>query len=82
MRGRAIPRRLGTLGLSEAELRRHIGWDIGIQGVTSRLVGPAGCCLHLSALFAPGDRLQPPGRIVAVDHGAGATAPMSRAIAV
>jgi predicted N-formylglutamate amidohydrolase len=35
--GRAVPRRLGRLGLSEAELARHIGWDIGIQGVTSRL---------------------------------------------
>jgi predicted N-formylglutamate amidohydrolase len=35
--GLAIPRRLGTLGLDEAEIRRHIGWDIGILGVTSRL---------------------------------------------
>jgi predicted N-formylglutamate amidohydrolase len=35
--GRAIPRRLGTLRLGEAELSRHIGWDIGIQGVTSIL---------------------------------------------
>jgi predicted N-formylglutamate amidohydrolase len=35
--GLAIPRRLGTLGLEEVELRRHIGWDIGILGVTSRL---------------------------------------------
>jgi predicted N-formylglutamate amidohydrolase len=35
--GLAIPQCLGTLGLSEAELNRHIGWDIGILGVTSRL---------------------------------------------
>jgi predicted N-formylglutamate amidohydrolase len=35
--GRVVPRRLGKLGLSDAELSRHIGWDIGIQGVTSRL---------------------------------------------
>jgi predicted N-formylglutamate amidohydrolase len=35
--GRAIPRRLGTLGLSEGEIERHIGWDIGIAGVTERL---------------------------------------------
>jgi len=35
--GRAIPRRLGTLGLGEADLRRHIAWDIGIAGVTERL---------------------------------------------
>ena len=31
----AIPRRLERLGLSEAELNRHIGWDIGILGVTA-----------------------------------------------
>lgn len=35
--GRAIPRRLGTLGLAASELQRHIAWDIGIAGVTARL---------------------------------------------
>ena len=35
--GRAIPRRLGTLGLPASELERHIAWDIGIAGVTARL---------------------------------------------
>lgn len=35
--GAIIPRRLGTLGLSGAELSRHIAWDIGIAGVTERL---------------------------------------------
>jgi predicted N-formylglutamate amidohydrolase len=40
--GLAIPRRLGTLGLDEVELRRHIGWDIGILGVTSRLADRLG----------------------------------------
>ncbi len=35
--GRAIPRGLGGLGLCEAELTRHIAWDIGIAGVTRRL---------------------------------------------
>jgi predicted N-formylglutamate amidohydrolase len=35
--GRAIPRRLGDLGLSESERARHIAWDIGIAGVTERL---------------------------------------------
>lgn len=35
--GRAIPRSLGRLGLPENELNRHIGWDIGIGGVTERL---------------------------------------------
>lgn len=35
--GRRIPRALGSLGLSEAELSTHIAWDIGIAEV-SRLV--------------------------------------------
>ena len=28
--GNAVPKALGSLGLSDAELARHIGWDIGI----------------------------------------------------
>jgi predicted N-formylglutamate amidohydrolase len=35
--GRAIPRRLGTLGLGEAERARHTAWDIGIAGVGREL---------------------------------------------
>jgi predicted N-formylglutamate amidohydrolase len=35
--GRAVPQRLGTLGLRQEDLNRHIGWDIGIWGVTQRL---------------------------------------------
>ncbi|MGY8639227.1 N-formylglutamate amidohydrolase [Bradyrhizobium sp. 14AA] len=35
--GRLLPRALGDLGVSESELRRHIGWDIGIAGVADRL---------------------------------------------
>jgi predicted N-formylglutamate amidohydrolase len=35
--GAIIPRQLGTLGLPESELQRHIAWDIGILGVTRRL---------------------------------------------
>jgi predicted N-formylglutamate amidohydrolase len=37
--GRAIPRRLGRLGLPQAETLRHIAWDIGIDGVGQRLSG-------------------------------------------
>ena len=37
--GRAIPKRLGTLGLSDSELARHIACDIGIAGVTESLSG-------------------------------------------
>ena len=35
--GRAIPHRLGTLGLDEHHLARHIAWDIGAAGVARRL---------------------------------------------
>lgn len=34
---RAIPRALGRLGLEDAVLMRHIGWDIGAAEVTRRL---------------------------------------------
>jgi predicted N-formylglutamate amidohydrolase len=35
--GRRIPRRLNNLGLPEAELRRHIAWDIGALGVARQM---------------------------------------------
>ena len=35
--GLLIPRALGDLGVGEADRQRHIGWDIGIAGVTERL---------------------------------------------
>ena len=38
---RLMPRKLGTLGLSEADLQRHIAWDIGAEKVArllSRLI--------------------------------------------
>jgi predicted N-formylglutamate amidohydrolase len=35
--GRAIPKRLGKLGLSQAELDQHIGWDIGIGALARHL---------------------------------------------
>ena len=35
--GRAIPQRLGSLGLPPHELLRHIAWDIGIAGLAERL---------------------------------------------
>jgi predicted N-formylglutamate amidohydrolase len=38
--GNLIPRALGRLGLVEAELRRHIAWDIGIAGL-GRLLSDA-----------------------------------------
>jgi predicted N-formylglutamate amidohydrolase len=41
--GSILPRSLGTLGVSEAERRRHIAWDIGAAGVATRMAA------HLSA---------------------------------
>jgi predicted N-formylglutamate amidohydrolase len=35
--GQVIPAALGNLGLSEAELQRHIAWDIGIAATTRHL---------------------------------------------
>jgi predicted N-formylglutamate amidohydrolase len=35
--GRRIPRALGTLGLSAAELDTHIAWDIGAAGLSRKL---------------------------------------------
>jgi len=35
--GNALPARLGQLGLTAAELTRHIAWDIGIAEVAQRL---------------------------------------------
>ncbi len=35
--GLRIPRRLGRLGLKEHQLRRHIGWDIGVAAVATQL---------------------------------------------
>ena len=35
--GRVIPQSLKGLGVPEAERRRHIGWDIGIAGVTEHV---------------------------------------------
>lgn len=37
--GRVLPRALGTLGVSDAELARHIAWDIGIAEVGRKLAG-------------------------------------------
>jgi len=41
--GRKIPKRLGDLGVPDAELQRHIAWDIGAEGVAR------GVCEQLDA---------------------------------
>src|SRR5512147_336475 len=35
--GRLLPRRLGDLGIPAFELERHIGWDIGVAGLTRQM---------------------------------------------
>ena len=51
--GRAIPQHLGMLGLGEDELSRHIGYDIGIYGVTRELART----LDATYIFQPYSRL-------------------------
>jgi len=40
--GNRVPRRLGTLGVSDSERQRHIAWDIGAAGVVRGMAGPLG----------------------------------------
>jgi predicted N-formylglutamate amidohydrolase len=42
--GRRLPRRLGTLGLTEPDLSRHIAWDIGAWGVSLKLAAALDAC--------------------------------------
>jgi predicted N-formylglutamate amidohydrolase len=45
--GRRLPRRLGSLGLPEGELERHIAWDIGAEPVARHLSDRFGATLVL-----------------------------------
>ncbi len=71
--GQKVPMRLGDLGLSQAELDRHIGWDIGIAGVAERLSEKLDAFAILqtySRLVIDCNRpLQAPGSIVAASDG-------------
>lgn len=60
--GRAVPAVLGDLGLPPGEIDRHIGWDIGAEGVARRLAASLGC----TCVLQPYSRLvidcnRPPG---------------------
>lgn len=60
--GRAIPKRLGTLGLNEEALMSHIGWDIGAEALARNLAERLNAPLILqrySRLVIDGNR--PPG---------------------
>lgn len=71
--GQRIPARLGDLGLAQAELDRHIGWDIGIAGLAERLSQKLDAFAILqtySRLVIDCNRpLEAPGSIVAVSDG-------------
>ncbi len=71
--GQRIPGRLRDLGLAQHERDRHIGWDIGIAGVTRRLAEKLDAIAILqvySRLVIDCNRpLQAPGSIVAVSDG-------------
>ncbi len=47
--GNRIPRKLGDLGVSAENVKRHIGWDIGIAGVARRLSEKLDAHLIISA---------------------------------
>ena len=44
-----LPPRYGTLGLPDRELQRHIGYDIGAEGVSRRLAGLLGAPALMTA---------------------------------
>jgi predicted N-formylglutamate amidohydrolase len=50
---RALPPAYGNLGIGDAELARHIGWDIGAAALTRRLAVD----LKAPAVLAPWSRL-------------------------
>ncbi len=56
---KAVPRRWAISASSEAELSRHIGWDIGGLDSAIALAEALDAPLVASGLFAPGHRLQP-----------------------
>jgi predicted N-formylglutamate amidohydrolase len=71
--GQAVPAALGRLGLSQAELDRHIGWDIGIAGTTVKLAALLNATAVLqiySRLVIDCNRpLTAPGSIAAISDG-------------
>lgn len=71
--GQAVPASLSGLGLPQRELDRHIGWDIGIAGVTAHLSERLDACAILQAysrLVIDCNRpLDAPGSIVARSDG-------------
>lgn len=71
--GQVVPAALEQLGLPQLELDRHIGWDIGIAGVTGKLAALLDATAVLqtySRLVIDCNRpLEAPGSIPAVSDG-------------
>lgn len=68
-----VPRTLANLGLSEAELRRHIAWDIGIAEVVRALAqtldAPAVLCGFSRLIIDPNRALDDPTLIPQLSDG-------------
>jgi predicted N-formylglutamate amidohydrolase len=47
--GNLVPAHLGNMGLPEGELKRHIGWDIGVAGVARALAARLQCTAVLAS---------------------------------
>lgn len=71
--GNAVPQALGSLGLSAADLARHIGWDIGVSGLGRLLAQRLDACFieqHYSRLVIDCNRTPgQPDAIPAVSDG-------------
>lgn len=71
--GRAIPEALGTLGLDETALARHIAWDIGVAELTRRLAArfdaPAVLGTYSRLVIDINRRLDDPTSIPAMSDG-------------
>jgi len=68
-----VPRRLGRLGLDEAQLARHIAWDIGAgelaRALARRLDAPALLSGFSRLVIDPNRRLDDPTSIVQISDG-------------
>ncbi|MCB1480145.1 MAG: N-formylglutamate amidohydrolase [Rhodobiaceae bacterium] len=70
----ALPERYGTLGLPQSQLERHIGYDIGVEGVTRRIAADLGIPAVLSRfsrlLIDPNRGRDDPTLVMRISDGA------------
>jgi predicted N-formylglutamate amidohydrolase len=71
--GRAVPARLGDLGLPPAEFDRHIAWDIGVAGLGELLAERLDACFirqtYSRLVIDCNRRLGEPGSVAAASDG-------------